>query len=61
MSEDVDDGNSEGIFRIWPEVFSTSAPELAKPNLDAKAALVRTSGYTRAAASSAALDRGRSF
>lgn len=46
MSEEIDDGNSEGISRIRPEVFPTSASELAKPNLDAKAALVRTSGYT---------------
>ena len=58
MSEDVDDGNSEGIFRIWPEVFPTPASELAKPDLDAKAALVRTSGYTRAAAGRAAPDCG---
>ena len=58
MSEDVDDGNSEGIFRIWPEVFPTPSSELAKPDLDAKAALVRTSGYTRAAAGRAAPDCG---
>ena len=45
-SEEINDRDGEGVFRIRPRVFPTATSELAKCDLDATTAVVRTGGYS---------------